>query len=253
MKQAARYFFPYSLVLISTLLLTISWQVARAQAPTITSFTPATGAAGTLVTITGTDLSNLQTLTIGGANAVVVSNSGTTLVAMVMPGSTTGTIVITTVGGTVTSASPFVTQKSGYTFAQQNTKIVGTGNAGFGKQGQSVAVSADGNTAVVGAPFDNSAQGAVWIFTRSGGVWTQQGNKLVGTGLTAGFTAYFGSSVALSADGNTAAMGGYGTGSMQGGTWVFTRSGGVWTQQGNKLFGSGAVFSTAGQGKSIAL
>jgi hypothetical protein len=308
MKQMARILLPGTLVLISTLLLTISWQAASAQAPTITGFTPATGAAGTLVTITGTDLSNPQTLTIGGTNAVVVSNDGTTLVAMVMPGSTTGTIAVTTAGGTATSASTFVTQKSGYTFAQQNSKLVGTGSAGFSRQGQSVAVSADGNTAVVGGPSDNTAQGAVWIFTRSsgvwsqqgtklvgtgntgaarqgtsvaisadgntvlvggeadnsnlgaawvftrsGGVWTQQGTKLVGTGIAAGFTAYFGSSVALSADGNTAAMGGYGTGSMQGGTWVFTRSGGVWTQQGNKLFGSGAIFSTAGQGKSIAL
>ena len=29
---------------------------------------------------------------------------------------------------------------------------------------------------------DNSNAGAAWVFTRSGGVWTQQGKKLVGTG-----------------------------------------------------------------------
>jgi hypothetical protein len=48
--------------------------------------------------------------------------------------------------------------------------------------------------------------GAAWVFTRSNGVWTQQGNKLVGSGaLTA---ASRGTSVALSADGNTALLGG---------------------------------------------
>jgi hypothetical protein len=43
-------------------------------------------------------------------------------------------------------------------------------------------VSADGNTAIVGGPGDNSGTGAAWVYTRSGGAWTQQGNKLVGTG-----------------------------------------------------------------------
>jgi hypothetical protein len=51
------------------------------------------------------------------------------------------------------------------------------------QQGRSVALSGDGNTAVVGGPGDNP-NGAAWVFTRSGGIWTQQGNKLVGTGAT---------------------------------------------------------------------
>jgi hypothetical protein len=48
------------------------------------------------------------------------------------------------------------------------------------------ALSGDGNTAMVGGPGDNYGNpsvgdiGAVWVFTRSGGVWTQQGSKLVG-------------------------------------------------------------------------
>jgi hypothetical protein len=31
----------------------------------------------------------------------------------------------------------------------------------------------------VGAPYDNTEGGAAWIFTRRGGVWTQQGSKLI--------------------------------------------------------------------------
>jgi hypothetical protein len=67
-------------------------------------------------------------------------------------------------------------------------------------QGHSVALSADGNTAMAGGPLDNSS-GAVWVWTRSGGVWTQQGSKLVGTG--ASKYPNQGWSVALSGDGNT--------------------------------------------------
>jgi uncharacterized protein (TIGR03437 family) len=38
----------------------------------------------------------------------------------------------------------------------------------------------DDNTQLPGIPA--TAAGAAWVFTRSGGVWTQQGNKLVGAG-----------------------------------------------------------------------
>jgi hypothetical protein len=59
-------------------------------------------------------------------------------------------------------------------FTQQGPKLVGTGTTQYGNFGASVALSADGNTAIVG-------NGGAWVFTCSGGVWTQQGQTLVGT------------------------------------------------------------------------
>ena len=71
-------------------------------------------------------------------------------------------------------------------FTQQGPKLVGTGAVNSSStatsQGQSVALSGDGNTALVGGFGDNADNGAAWVFTRSGGVWAQQGSKLVGTG-----------------------------------------------------------------------
>ncbi|MGA8613148.1 MAG: hypothetical protein WB760_15900 [Xanthobacteraceae bacterium] len=138
--------------------------------------------------------------------------------------------------------------RSGGVWTQQGSKLVGTGAVGGAWQGSSVALSADGNTAIVGGPDDNRI-GAAWVFTRSGGVWTQQGSKLVGTGAVGG--ASQGSSVALSADGNTAIVGGLDNNSVEG-AWVFTRNGGVWTQQGSKLVGTGAA-KAGWQGSSLAL
>src|SRR5258708_5313675 len=87
--------------------------------------------------------------------------------------------------------------------------------------------------------------GAAWVFTRSGGVWMQQGNKLVSTGAVG--SARQGMSVALSADGNIAIVSGF---ADDGGVAsVFTRSGGHWTQD-KKLLGTGAVGKSA---PSIAL
>jgi hypothetical protein len=116
-------------------------------------------------------------------------------------------------------------------------------------QGASVALSGDGNTAIVGGPSDNKTTGAAWVFTRSGDVWMQQGNKLVGSGVgEPPLPPGQGMSVALSADGNTAIVGSWGAEAA----WAFTRSGGAWTQQGKKLVGIDAVGS-ARQGMSVAL
>ncbi|MBF8247757.1 MAG: Cadherin-like beta sandwich domain protein, partial [Bacteroidetes bacterium] len=135
-------------------------------------------------------------------------------------------------------------------FAQQGSKLVGTGAVGTPSQGQSVSLSSDGNTAIVGGFSDNTSAGAAWVFIRSGGVWSQQGSKLVGTGAVGG--AQQGYSVSISSDGNTAIVGGNADNSLKGAAWVFIRSGGVWAQQGTKLLGTVAVSNTA-QGYSVSL
>src|SRR5262249_18091342 len=61
-------------------------------------------------------------------------------------------------------------------FLQQGGKLVGAGESGKGLVGFGVAVSPDGNTALVGGPGDNKETGAAWVFTRSGSVWTEQAN-----------------------------------------------------------------------------
>ena len=140
-------------------------------------------------------------------------------------------------------------------WTQQGNKLVGTGydaSGGSVSQGWSVALSADGNTMAEGGRQDNSNRGAVWIFTRSGGVWLQQGSKLTASDESG--AGEFGVSVALPADGNTLAVGGPHDGDLtnNGAVWIFTRTNGEWTQQGNKLVGTGAI-GAANQGNSVAL
>ena len=132
--------------------------------------------------------------------------------------------------------------RSGQAWTQQGPKLTGSGEIGEGFFGMDVALSADGNTALVGGPRDNGEVGAAWAFTRSGQTWTQQGSKLTGSGAIG--AGLFGWSVALSADGNTALIGGpadnQGVGALTGvgAAWVFTRSGQTWAQQGPKLTGA---------------
>jgi len=219
--------------------------------PTITAFSPATGPVGTLVTVSGTNLAAPTAFTVGGVPAVVVSNNGSTLVGMVMPGAVTGSLSFTTLGGSAAGSGNFTVTATLYPSLQQGPKLVGTGNIGNAGQGYSVAVSADGNTAIVGGFQDNSGMGAAWIYTRSGGIWSQQGSKLVGTGAVG--NAGQGGSAAISADGNTVIVGAAGDNMGQGAAWVFTRNGGTWTQQGSKLVGTGAAGSIIQQGFSVSL
>ena len=104
--------------------------------------------------------------------------------------------------------------------------------------GYSVAI--DGDIAVIGVPFDNdngSGSGSVYVFTRSGSIWSEQ-QKLTasdGEGLDE-----FGHSVAI--DGNTVVVGAHNDGDRwdsggldSGSAYVFTRSGtntrGWWSEQ----------------------
>jgi len=236
------------LYLVLVAIFTIS--IANAQSPTINSFTPVTGSVGTLVTITGINLSSPTAFTIGGTTAIVVSNTGTTLVGMVMTGAVTGTVSVTTTGGTATGNSNFSVLPTPYPYYQQGNKLIGIDAVGNSFQGNSVSISADGNTAIVGGYGDNSGIGAAWIYTRSGDIWTQQGSKLVGTGAIG--ASWQGASVSISADGNTAIVGGYEDNNWLGAAWVYTRVGGMWTQQGNKLVGTGTI-GVALQGWAVAI
>jgi Viral BACON domain len=72
----------------------------------------------------------------------------------------------------------------------------------------------------VGGFQDNSNTGAAWVYTRSGGVWTQQGSKLIGTGAVGNAQQSY--SVSLSGDGNTAILGGPNDNQGIGAAWVFS-------------------------------
>ena len=90
-----------------------------------------------------------------------------------------------------------------------------------------MSLSSDGNTAIVGGPYDGSTSltdgnlglGAAWVFTRSGGMWSQQDPKLVGTGAVGQSAQGF--SASISGDGSTAIIGGPDDNGSAGAVWVF--------------------------------
>ena len=122
------------------------------------------------------------------------------------------------------AGAAWVWSRSGGAWTQQGSKLFGSGALGSANQGSSASLSADGNTAIIGGPLDNNHAGAAWVWTRSGGVWTQQSTKLIGSGAVPvvyeGHGAEQGVSVSLSADGSTAIVAGPSDGGS-GAVWVF--------------------------------
>jgi hypothetical protein len=135
-------------------------------------------------------------------------------------------------GGSSAGAA-YIFVRSGSTWTEQ-AKIQASDKEADDQFGWSVGISSDGNTAIVGAYFEDTgaaSAGAAYIFTRSGSTWTQQA-KIQASDKE--FNDQFGTSVSISSDGNTAIVGAYfeDTGaSNAGAAYIFTRSGSTWTQQ----------------------
>ena len=146
------------------------------------------------------------------------------------------------------------------------------GGGNQGHTGTSISLSGDGNTMAIGAPFESGgargvngnqndestyAAGAVYVYVRQGDAWTQQAYVKASN---PGQSDHFGSSVALSRDGNTMAVsapwessaatginGNQGDDSIPqaGAVYIFTRTGNTWTQQ---AYIKAANTGRAGQG-----
>ena len=131
------------------------------------------------------------------------------------------------------------------------------GNGGT-LEGHGLALSGDGNTLAVGAPYESSgakgingdqndnsmyAAGAVYVFIRKNDTWSQQAYIKASN---PGQSYRFGQVVSLSQDGNTLAVSAYFEASaakgingdqkdksipQAGAVYVFTRTGATWTQQ----------------------
>ena len=207
----------------------------------------------------------------GGAKAWIWFRSGSTWTeqatlvgtGLVSPGGgyTANTVALSSSGNTAIVGIPYdndgvgaawIFTRTGTTWTQAGNKLVGTGAIGAAGQGASVAMSGDGNTALVGGYRDNSGTGAAWVWINNGN-WVQQA-KLVGSGGINPAVNGLAQAVAvsLSSDGNTALIGGPGDNNNAGAAWVFGRTSGSWTQLGNKLTGTGAQ-GAALQGIAVAL
>ena len=117
--------------------------------PTITSFSPTSGAVGTSVNITGTNFTGATALKFNGTGTSFTVNSSTQITATVPSGATTGTISVSTPSGTGTSSSSFTVTGSGGSIAYVQSQTNAVGSSGNNTATFSASPTA-GDTIVAG-------------------------------------------------------------------------------------------------------
>ena len=162
-------------------------------APTIASVSPSSGplAAGTAITITGTNLTGATSVTIGGVAATGVVVDSATSITAVTPTGTAGakTIVVTTVGGSTSQTITFtyvaaptiasVSPSSGPLIAGTAITITGTNLSGAsvtvgGVDATSVVVNGSGTSLTAATPAGTAGAKDV-VVTTIGGPATSTG------------------------------------------------------------------------------
>jgi RHS repeat-associated protein len=162
-------------------------QFTTVAAPSITSFTPDSGAVDTAVTITGTNFDPIATkneVKFNGVTATVTAASATSLTATVPSGATTGPITVTMRGGTATSATNFtvITQPpptiTGFTPSQgkAGTNVTITGqnfdpvaaNNQVRFNGVPAGVTSATSTTLIATVPPTAATGPITVTTASG-------------------------------------------------------------------------------------
>ena len=120
--------------------------------------------------------------------------------------------------------------------------------------GRSVSISSDGNTAIVGAYYDNDrGRGSAYIYIRSGSTWGEETKLLASDGND---RDWFGGSVAISNDGNTVIVGAMGDdnekGINAGSAYIYTRTDKGWVEEVKLLASDGADGDNFGMSVSIS-
>jgi len=174
-----------------------------AKTPTITSFSPTSGAVGTSISVTGTNLNGATSVSIGGVAATIFSVvSATNVMATVPSAAVTGRISIVTPQGNATSAGNFTVSAAAPTITsfsptsgQSGTNVTITGTNFTGATG----VKFNGTTATfsvtdaghISATVPNGATSGAISVTTAGGTATS----------TSAFTVNVASGLDLTIDG----------------------------------------------------
>jgi len=143
--------------------------------------------------------------------------------------------------------TPPIFQQRAWRNTTQTAILTASDGVADDRLGVTVAISSDGATIAAGADAtvgSNSAQGAVYVFTRSGSNWANSSQAAKLTASDGALQDGLGLALGLSGDGATVAAGApyanIGANSVQGAVYVFTKGSGAWVSstQAEKLFDS---------------
>jgi hypothetical protein len=137
--------------------------------------------------------------------------------------------------------------------ANEDFKLLASDGASDDRFGQSVSISSDGTTAIVGARDDDDnglESGSAYIYELVGGIW--QETKLLASDGASG--DWFGYTVSISSDGTTAIVGALlddDNGTDSGSAYIYSLIGGIW-QETKLLASDGAEYDEFGNSVAVS-
>lgn len=151
--------------------------------------------------------------------------------------------------------------KTSYSNINEQAKLLASNGVAGDRLGYSIAIDSSGDTVIVGAyaadPLGYLQAGAVYVFVRVTGTWSQQAILIANDKAN---NDYFGYSVGISNDGNRAIIGASQDDSNKGAAYIFTRSGTTWSQEykivdanGASNFYFGCAVAMSGNGDRVVI
>lgn len=166
------------------------------------------------------------------------------------------TVCIGSVGHKTKRGAVYVFERAGNSWVQQ-AKLEAPDAVDNDSFGNDVAVSSDGNMLLIGSPMRDkpgySNNGGVYAYERTGSTWTYKATIISATNSA---NMYFGYSLSISGDGNTALIGGYGANGGQ--SELYKRTGSTWnyvatlTESQQNALGKDVAISSNGLTLAIA-
>ena len=161
--------------------------------------------------------------------------------------------VSTSAAANVGSAYVFIRQGTNWNQQAHIPAPDAVTNAYFGM----VSLNSDGNTALIGSGGDTTPAGiyagSAYVFVRTGNIWSQEARL---TADDASAADWFGHTVSLSSDGQTALIGAYYAdtwgGTDAGSAYVFMRNAGRWSQVAKLTPSDSAAGDTTGCAVSLS-
>jgi DNA/RNA endonuclease G (NUC1) len=167
-------------------------KVDGAAAPSITSFSPTSGAVGTSVTINGANFTGASSVTFNGTSASFTVNSSAKITATVPSGAASGTIAVTAAGGQAISATSFTVSGGGGSGAVVISQVYGGGgNSGATYKNDFIELYNAGTGSVNLSTYAvqyASASGSSWSVTALSGSIAPGAHYLIQEGAGTGGT-----------------------------------------------------------------
>jgi hypothetical protein len=198
--------------------------------PIVTNITSRQQVVGGIIRIEGNFLQNITSVSIGVTPAIILNVNQYHFDVMIAANTVSGGLSYISGGDRYIPGLTLTIGTTNNPNIQLGNKTTANTLSVGDRFGSAIAMAAYGNIAIVGSPIENSNVGAAYVYELENNIWIEK-TRLTGTHPTSNANGKFGTTVAISADGNIVAVGAPGINSNVGAIYIFRKINNTWIQE----------------------